>query len=90
MPTVHTTPQVPLLRLERASRTFRMGEIEVLALVDAELTVDVGEFLVILGPSGSGKRTLLNLIGGTDRPTSGQVWHHRRNLTELSDVGTRL
>jgi ABC-type lipoprotein export system ATPase subunit len=53
----------PLFRIERASRVFHMGEVDVPALVDVDLTITEGEMLVILGPSGSGKSTLLNLIG---------------------------
>ena len=82
-----TNPGTPLLRIERASRTFRMGEVEVPALIDADLTVQAGEFLVVLGPSGSGKTTLLNLIGGMDRPTRGHVWHDDTDLAALSDEG---
>lgn len=62
-----------------------MGEVEVRALVDADLTIAVGEFLVILGPSGSGKSTLLNLIGGIDRPTAGHLLHRNTDLAALSD-----
>jgi putative ABC transport system ATP-binding protein len=85
MPVATAVHESPLLKLERASRIFRMGEVQVPALVDADLTIAVGEFLVILGPSGSGKSTLLNLIGGTDRPTSGRVWHRGRELSGLAD-----
>ena len=74
-----------LLKLENASRVFRMGEIEVPALIDADLTIETGEFLVILGPSGSGKSTLLNLIGGMDRPTAGRIWHRGAELSAMSD-----
>jgi putative ABC transport system ATP-binding protein len=62
-----------LLSVRGAARAYRMGEVEVLALREADLEVYQGEVLVVLGPSGSGKSTLLNLIGGMDRPTSGQV-----------------
>ena len=79
------TDNTPLLRLERANRIFRMGEVEVPALVDADLSIAAGEFLVVLGPSGSGKTTLLNLVGGMDRPTSGHVWHRDTDLAALTE-----
>jgi len=62
-----------------------MGEVDVHALRNASLDIEVGEFLVIVGPSGSGKSTLLNLIGGMDRPTSGEVWYDGRDLARCSD-----
>ena len=74
-----------LLRIEQASRVFRMGEVEVPALIDVDLEIELGEFLVILGPSGSGKTTLLNLIGGMDRPTHGRVWYGEQELGTLRD-----
>ena len=77
--------EAAILRLDGAGRTFRMGEVEVPALVGADLSIRAGEFVVILGPSGSGKSTLLNLIGGTDRPTSGHVWYGDRDLSSLDD-----
>jgi putative ABC transport system ATP-binding protein len=74
-----------LLRLERASRIFLMGEVEVPALVAADVSIERGEFVVIAGPSGSGKSTLLNLIGGMDRPTAGRVWYRDTELSALTD-----
>jgi len=85
-PAEQTTPGSALLRIERATRTFRMGEVEVPALVDVDLTIAGGELLVILGPSGSGKSTLLNLIGGMDRPTSGRVWYRAVDLSTADDA----
>jgi putative ABC transport system ATP-binding protein len=49
------------------------------------VSVDEGEFLAIMGPSGSGKSTLLYLLGGLDRPTSGNVWLRDANLNSLDD-----
>ena len=75
----------PLWRIERASRVFRSGEVEVTALRDVDLTIAAGQFVVVLGPSGSGKTTLLNLIGGIDRATSGEVWHRDEELSTADE-----
>jgi putative ABC transport system ATP-binding protein len=53
-----------VLKLERVSRSYQMGAVEVKALSGIELDITTGDFVVILGPSGSGKTTLLNLVGG--------------------------
>ncbi|UCD28482.1 MAG: ABC transporter ATP-binding protein [Planctomycetota bacterium] len=79
------TKTQPLLRIEGASRIFRMGEVEVPALSNVDLTIDRGEFIVIFGPSGSGKSTLINLIGGIDRPTTGRLWYNHTELTKAPD-----
>ena len=49
------TSSQPLLRIEKATRIFRMGEVQVPALVDVDLVIEPGEFTVVLGPSGSGR-----------------------------------
>ncbi|UCC30545.1 MAG: ABC transporter ATP-binding protein [Phycisphaerales bacterium] len=85
MPPMTAFNTAAVLRLERATRIFRMGEIDVPALVEADLTIAAGEFLTVVGPSGSGKSTLLNLVGGSDRPTSGRIWHGDCDLSSLSD-----
>ena len=54
-------------------RTFGTGEAQVHALVGVDIDVNGGQLTAVTGPSGSGKTTLLNLVGGLDRPTSGQV-----------------
>lgn len=79
-----------LLSVVGASKVYRMGDVEVHALRDASLDVQRGEFLAVLGPSGSGKSTLLNLIGGMDRPTSGQVQYGGRDLSQASDTELTL
>jgi len=74
-----------LLSVREADKVYRMGEVDVHALRGASLDIYDGEFLIIVGPSGSGKTTLLNLIGGMDRPTSGQVLFDGRDLSRASD-----
>ena len=68
------------------TRRFKMGNTLVDALRGVDLTITRGEFVALVGPSGSGKSTVLNLIGGLDRPTSGEVWI---NGAELSDSDER-
>ena len=61
------------------------GKRRVTALADVTLSIGRGELVSIVGPSGSGKSTLLNLIGGLDRPTTGEVAIDGRRLSGLSD-----
>ena len=71
----------PIIELEGITKTFGKGPAAFRALRGVDLTIARGEFVALVGPSGSGKSTVLNLVGGLDRPTSGQVWI---NGTELS------
>jgi putative ABC transport system ATP-binding protein len=64
---------------------YRMGEVEVHALRAVDLDLYQGEFIVILGPSGGGKSTLLNILGGLDTPTSGEVSFRDHNLVAADD-----
>ncbi|MBM4044242.1 MAG: ABC transporter ATP-binding protein [Planctomycetes bacterium] len=77
--------QTVLISVRNVSKIYRMGEVDVPALRDAHLDIQDGEFLIIVGPSGSGKSTLLNLIGGMDRPTSGQLLFLDQDLSNASD-----
>ncbi|NBO63598.1 MAG: ABC transporter ATP-binding protein [Acidobacteria bacterium] len=63
-----------------------MGEVEIVALRGVDLDLYEGEFVVILGPSGGGKSTLLNILGGLDAPTSGEVVFREHRLTGASEA----
>jgi putative ABC transport system ATP-binding protein len=73
-----------MIQLDRVTKRFE-GRSRVTALETVELTVSRGEMVSIIGPSGSGKSTLLNLVGGLDRPTSGEVLVDGEPLATLSD-----
>jgi putative ABC transport system ATP-binding protein len=72
-----------VLELAKISRTFGQGATAVAALRDVDLTVNAGEFVAVMGPSGSGKSSLLALAGGLDRPTSGGVFVESTPLAGL-------
>ena len=63
-----------ILKVEHLCKTYGRDESLVRALDDVSFSVEKGDFIAIVGPSGSGKSTLLHLLGGVDRPTSGQVF----------------
>lgn len=62
-----------IVELKNVSKTYNTGDTKFKALDNIDLSINKGEFVVILGPSGAGKSTLLNLIGGMDTPTSGSI-----------------
>jgi len=74
----------PSVKLTDVSKIYRMEHTQVVALNKVSLEVYPGEFIVLLGPSGSGKTTLLNLIGGLDKPTSGQIEVNGINVSTMS------
>jgi len=74
-----------MYELKHASKTYRQGPATIRAVDAVDLTIEEGQFLVIEGSSGSGKTTLLLLLGGLDRPTSGQVLFEGRDMATLPD-----
>jgi putative ABC transport system ATP-binding protein len=71
--------------LRKVSKRYGEGASAVHALKDVDLEISEGEMLILLGPSGSGKSTLLNILGGLDRPTSGEVLFCGQALTAMQD-----
>jgi putative ABC transport system ATP-binding protein len=74
----------PIISCRNLSKIYRMGDQEVRALDGVDLDIAEGEFVAIMGPSGSGKSSLMNLIGALDRPTSGEMWINGKALSEMS------
>ena len=73
-----------IVEVRDVTRDYQQGQVIVKALRGTDLQVEEGEFTVLMGPSGCGKTTLLNLVGGLDRPTSGQVVVDGRDLSTLN------
>lgn len=59
--------------LKDVTKTYKMGEVEIKAVDGVSFPIEKGEFVVIVGPSGAGKTTVLNILGGMDKPTSGTI-----------------
>ena len=72
------------VRLKNVSKIYRMGEVEIRAVEKIEFTIDKGEFVVVVGPSGAGKTTVLNILGGMDTVTSGDVLVDGENIAKYS------
>src|SRR5271165_950212 len=75
----------PVVRLVDLTRSFQLGDTVVHALQGVCLSIDRGEFVAIMGSSGSGKSTMMNIIGCLDRPTSGQYVLEGRDVARLSE-----
>ena len=75
---------VPAVSMVHVAKTYRRGSQGITVLNDLSLDIAAGEFLAITGPSGSGKSTLLNLIGGLDRPSSGQIFVCGQRIDNIS------
>ena len=74
------------LLLNNLYKIYKEGTIETVALREAELNVQAGEFVAITGRSGAGKSTLLNLIGGLAMPSAGQVVIHGEDITRMDEA----
>lgn len=74
-----------MLQIRNLSKTYKVAKVEVHALHNITLEIEHNEFIAIVGPSGSGKSTLMQMIGGIDKPTSGEISVNGKNIAELND-----
>jgi len=75
---------IPVIRVQNLQKIYRMGDVEVPALRGIDLTIERGEFVAVMGSSGSGKSTFMNILGCLDRPTSGNYWLEGDEVSSLS------
>ena len=73
-----------VIRVVDLVKIYRMGDVEVRALNGVSLSVQTGEFVAVMGSSGSGKSTFMNIVGCLDRPTSGKYFLDGNDVSELS------
>lgn len=73
-----------IIKVDKLTKIYDGSQIEVKAVNGVDLSFEQGEFTAVVGPSGSGKTTFLNLVGGLDRPTSGEVIVDNVNIWKLS------
>ena len=76
-----------MIEFRDLKKTYQMGDETVAALAGVSLSFPRGSYLAITGPSGSGKSTLMNILGGLDRPTSGQYLFEDEDVSHLDDDG---
>lgn len=77
-----------VIELKSVEKTYNDSEIKVHAIRGVDLAFEEGEFTAIVGPSGSGKTTLLNMLGGLDKPTSGEIYIGGTKISDLK--GSKL
>ena len=77
--------RVAFVEFKDVRKTYRMGDIEVHAVDGMNFEIEQGEFCVIVGPSGAGKTTVLNMLGGMDTATSGTIMLDGREISGLSE-----
>jgi putative ABC transport system ATP-binding protein len=82
---IGSQPGMPALAVQNLYKIYKQGDIEAVALRDANLVVQPGEFVAVTGRSGAGKSTLLNLLGGLSTPTAGRIAIHGTDVTRLAE-----
>ncbi len=74
-----------VFRTRGLTKTYEMGDVKVHALRGIDSELYAGELVVLLGASGSGKSTYMNILGGLDRPTMGNVFYEEHDLTHATE-----
>lgn len=74
-----------IIQADNLVKIYKTKDIEVVALQGLDLSVEQGELMAIIGSSGSGKSTFLNMLGGLDRPSAGKLYVDRKNLFSMTD-----
>lgn len=72
------------VKLDKVSKIYKMGEVEIRAVDNISFEVSKGEFVVVVGPSGAGKTTVLNILGGMDTATKGNVFVDGSNIAKYN------
>ena len=73
------------IEFKDVKKTYKMGEVEINALNGADFTINKGEFVIIAGASGAGKSTILNILGGMDKTTSGEINVDGKRIDKLNN-----
>ncbi len=74
-----------IINLNQVIKEYQVGEVRIRAADGISFAINRGELTVVLGPSGAGKSTVLNIIGGMDRPTVGEVWVEGQDISAYTD-----
>ena len=69
------------IEFKNVVKEYKMGEVTIKALDNTNFSIDKGELVVIVGPSGAGKTTTLNILGGMDKATSGQIFVNDKEIS---------